>query len=195
MHPTKNQEGTSRDLTQGHSIVRTAVLSSGNKNSKHDEDRDGDASFPVESRDSLPHCMLKLQVHTIRIKDLRIEKAQVLKTKTSANSDIQDLSLRYQVYQWRLLARFQDGPKCEHIYIYTISLKLLSMAALYRLDKLAEGANSSRMQDKIKVVFIHARGADESFIALMRNLCSALRVSIAKNQRLIAELETLGQQA
>ncbi|GJV08873.1 hypothetical protein Tco_1346529 [Tanacetum coccineum] len=79
------------------------------------------------------------------------------------------------------------------IYIYTISLKLLSMDALYILDKLAEVANSSRLQDKIKSIFVHARGADESFIALIRDLCSALRVSIAKNQRLIAELEALGQ--
>ncbi|GKF78073.1 hypothetical protein Tco_0230543 [Tanacetum coccineum] len=29
----------------------------------------------------------------------------------------------------------------------------------------------------------------------MRDLCSALRVGIAKNRRLIAELETLGQRA
>ncbi|GJV08395.1 hypothetical protein Tco_1346051 [Tanacetum coccineum] len=54
-------------------------------------------------------------------------------------------------------------------------MKLLTMAALYILDKLAEIANSSRLQDKIKVIFIHARGVDESFIALMRDLCSALR--------------------
>ncbi|GJY45185.1 hypothetical protein Tco_0433398 [Tanacetum coccineum] len=87
------------------------------------------------------------------------------------------------------------GSGLFEIYIYTISLKLLSMAALYILDKLAEVANSSRLQDKMKAVFVQARGADESFIALIRDLCSALRVSIAKNQRLIAELEALGQPA
>ncbi|GJS05277.1 hypothetical protein Tco_0321785 [Tanacetum coccineum] len=69
------------------------------------------------------------------------------------------------------------------------------MAALYILDKLTEVANSSRLQDKMKVVFVQARGADESFIALMCDLCSTLRVSIAKNRRLIAELEALGQRA
>nr|GFA32810.1 hypothetical protein [Tanacetum cinerariifolium] len=36
--------------------------------------------------------------------------------------------------------------------------------------------------------------ADESFIVLMRDLCSALRVSITKNRRLITELEALGPQ-
>nr|GEU57746.1 hypothetical protein [Tanacetum cinerariifolium] len=40
-----------------------------------------------------------------------------------------------------------------------------------------------------------ARGRDDSFIALMRDLCSSLRVSIVKNRRLIAELEALGQRA
>ncbi|GJR98808.1 hypothetical protein Tco_0270982 [Tanacetum coccineum] len=77
------------------------------------------------------------------------------------------------------------------IYIYTISVKLLSMAALYILDKLAEVVDSSCLQDKMKVVFVQARGKDESFIALICDLCSALRVSIAKNRRLIAELKPL----
>nr|GEU77958.1 hypothetical protein [Tanacetum cinerariifolium] len=71
--------------------------------------------------------------------------------------------------------------------------QLLSMAALYISDKLVEVANSSHVQDKMKVVFVQARGADESFIALLRDLCSALRVSISKNQVLIVELDALGQ--
>ncbi|GJR31849.1 hypothetical protein Tco_0323431 [Tanacetum coccineum] len=37
------------------------------------------------------------------------------KTKTFANSDIQDLPLRYQVYQGRLLASFQNDAKYKHI--------------------------------------------------------------------------------
>ncbi|GJZ86313.1 peroxisome biogenesis protein 5 isoform X1 [Tanacetum coccineum] len=46
-------------------------------------------------------------------------KAQELKTKTSANSDIQDLPSRYQDYQdndcqGRLLASFQYDAKYEH---------------------------------------------------------------------------------
>ncbi|GJZ58431.1 hypothetical protein Tco_0613925 [Tanacetum coccineum] len=47
--------------------------------------------------------------------DSRIKKARELKTKTSANSDIQDLPSRYQVYQGRLLASFQDDAKYEHV--------------------------------------------------------------------------------
>ncbi|GJR36617.1 hypothetical protein Tco_1212301 [Tanacetum coccineum] len=61
--------------------------------------------------------MLKLQRHTISIKiqESRIKKAQVLKTKTSANFDKQDIPLRYQVYQRRLLASFQDDARYEHV--------------------------------------------------------------------------------
>ncbi|GJR95078.1 hypothetical protein Tco_0267252 [Tanacetum coccineum] len=80
------------------------------------------------------------------------------------------------------------------IYIFTLSLKLLTMASLYILDKLVEVTDSSRLEDNMKVVFIQARGADKSFIALMRDLCSALRVSITKNRRWIVELEALGHQ-
>nr|GEX85751.1 hypothetical protein [Tanacetum cinerariifolium] len=48
-------------------------------------------------------------------RDLRIKKAQEFKTKTSANSGIQDLPLRYQVYQGRLLASFLADAKYEHV--------------------------------------------------------------------------------
>ncbi|GJY72475.1 hypothetical protein Tco_0476178 [Tanacetum coccineum] len=74
-------------------------------------------------------------------------------------------------------------------------LWFLTMAALYILDKLSEVANSSRLEDKMKVVFSRARDSDESFIDLLHELCSAIRVSITKDRRLIAELEALGQRA
>ncbi|GJR57209.1 hypothetical protein Tco_1499371 [Tanacetum coccineum] len=71
--------------------------------------------------------------------------------------------------------------------------EVLTMAALYILDKLTEIANSSRLQEKMKVVFSRARSEDESFIGLIRDLYSGLRLSLTKNQRLIVELEALGQ--
>nr|GEU67709.1 hypothetical protein [Tanacetum cinerariifolium] len=71
----------------------------------------------------------------------------------------------------------------------------LTMAALYILDKLSEVENSSRLEDKMKVVFSRARDSNESFIELLRELCSAIRVSITKDRRLIAELEALEQRA
>ncbi|GJX63241.1 hypothetical protein Tco_0296141 [Tanacetum coccineum] len=70
--------------------------------------------IPAES-DSLPHGHAQTTKTYYKHQDSRIKKAQVLKTKTSANSDKQDLSLRYQVYQGRLLSSFQDDAKYEHV--------------------------------------------------------------------------------
>ncbi|GJT02578.1 hypothetical protein Tco_0823747 [Tanacetum coccineum] len=78
------------------------------------KDGDGDASFQLKS-DSLPHAHAQTTKTYYKHQDSRIKKAQVLKTKTSANSDKQDLPLRYQVYQGRLLASFQKDAKYEHV--------------------------------------------------------------------------------
>ncbi|GJZ59754.1 hypothetical protein Tco_0615570 [Tanacetum coccineum] len=58
--------------------------------------------------------MLNLQRHTISIKDLRIKKAQELKTKTSANSDIKDNSSETKL-RGRLLESFHEDAKYEHV--------------------------------------------------------------------------------
>ncbi|GJT49090.1 retrovirus-related pol polyprotein from transposon TNT 1-94 [Tanacetum coccineum] len=78
------------------------------------KDGDGDASFHLKSN-SLPHAHAQTIKTYYKHQDLRIMKAQELKTKTSANSDIQDLPSRYQVYQGRLLASFLDDEKYEHV--------------------------------------------------------------------------------
>ncbi|GJU15983.1 hypothetical protein Tco_1143949 [Tanacetum coccineum] len=72
--------------------------------------------------------------------------------------------------------------------------QLLSLWLLFfLLDKLAEVAGSSRLQDRMNLVFSGARSEDESFIELMRDLCFGFRIRLNKNRRLIAELEALGQ--
>ncbi|GJT58019.1 hypothetical protein Tco_0993073 [Tanacetum coccineum] len=78
------------------------------------KDGDGDASFQLKS-DSLPHAHAQTTKTYYKHQDSRIKKAQVLKTKTSANFDKQDLPLRYQVYQGRLLKSFQEDSKYEHV--------------------------------------------------------------------------------
>ncbi|GJS08314.1 hypothetical protein Tco_0365110 [Tanacetum coccineum] len=70
--------------------------------------------IPAESN-SLPHDHAQTTKTYYRHQDSRIKKAQEFKTKTSANSNIQDLPLRSQVYQGRLLASFQDDAKYEHV--------------------------------------------------------------------------------
>ncbi|GJS87915.1 hypothetical protein Tco_0770551 [Tanacetum coccineum] len=74
------------------------------------KDGDGDASFQLKSN-SLPHAHAQTTKTYYKHQDLRIKKAQVLKTKNSANSAKQDLPLRYQVYQGRLLESFQEDAK------------------------------------------------------------------------------------
>ncbi|GKA34483.1 hypothetical protein Tco_0720912, partial [Tanacetum coccineum] len=68
--------------------------------------------IPAES-DSLPYAHAQTTKTYYKHQDSRIKKAQELKTFT--NSDIQDLPLRYQDYQGRLLASFQDDAKYEHV--------------------------------------------------------------------------------
>ncbi|GKE19109.1 hypothetical protein Tco_1426686 [Tanacetum coccineum] len=123
--------------------------------------------------------------------DVRVEDAKLM----GLNDLIAHAEEEIEMKKAQLEVMFSLADGVDVVYIFTLSLKLLTMAALYILDKLAEVAGSSRLQDKMKIVFMQARGSDDSFIALMRDLCSALRVSIAKNRRLIAELEALGQRA
>ncbi|GKB24623.1 retrovirus-related pol polyprotein from transposon TNT 1-94 [Tanacetum coccineum] len=79
------------------------------------KDGDGDASFQLES-DSLPHAHAQTTKTYYKHQDSRIMKAQELKTKTFAQTLIYKIFLqRYQVYQGRLLASFQDDAKYEHV--------------------------------------------------------------------------------
>ncbi|GJV66237.1 hypothetical protein Tco_1477065 [Tanacetum coccineum] len=79
----------------------------------------GGIPFQLKS-DSLPHAHAQTTKTYYKHQDSRIKKAQDLKTKTSVNSDIQDLPSRYQDYQdndckGRLLESFQDDAKYEHV--------------------------------------------------------------------------------
>nr|GEV10289.1 retrotransposon protein [Tanacetum cinerariifolium] len=66
--------------------------------------------------DSLPNAHAQTTKTYNKHQDSRIKKAQVLKTKTFTNYDIQDLPLRCQVYHKRLLASFQEDAKYEHLF-------------------------------------------------------------------------------
>ncbi|GJS59822.1 retrovirus-related pol polyprotein from transposon TNT 1-94 [Tanacetum coccineum] len=76
----------------------------------------GGIPFQLKS-DSLPHAHAQTTKTYYKHQDSGIKKAQGLKTKTSANSD---LPSRYHDYQnndcqGRLLAIFQDDAKYEHV--------------------------------------------------------------------------------
>ncbi|GJU11838.1 reverse transcriptase domain-containing protein [Tanacetum coccineum] len=85
------------------------------------KDGDGDALFQLKTN-SLPHAHAQTTKTCYKYQDSRIIKAQELKTKTSAQTLIIKIFLqRYQVYQGRLLASFQDAAKYEHVGQDTIS--------------------------------------------------------------------------
>ncbi|GJX74628.1 hypothetical protein Tco_0313223 [Tanacetum coccineum] len=73
-------------------------------------------------------------------------KAQELKTKTSAQTLIYKIFLqRYQVYQGRLVASFQDDAKYEHVGQDTRSQDTTNSAGLGLLrasDRISESASS-----------------------------------------------------
>ncbi|GJV61386.1 hypothetical protein Tco_1467486 [Tanacetum coccineum] len=69
--------------------------------------------IPVES-DSLPHAHTQTTKTYYKHQDSRIKKAQELKTKTFAYSDIKDNSSKTKL-RGRLLASFQDDAKYEHV--------------------------------------------------------------------------------
>ncbi|GJW23687.1 retrovirus-related pol polyprotein from transposon TNT 1-94 [Tanacetum coccineum] len=64
--------------------------------------------------DSLPHAHAQTTKTYYKHQDSRIKKAQELKTKTSANSDIKDTSSETKLWGI-LLASFQDNVKYEHV--------------------------------------------------------------------------------
>ncbi|GJX95037.1 hypothetical protein Tco_0349623 [Tanacetum coccineum] len=70
---------------------------------------------------------------------------------------------------------------------------LVYMGPFFILDKLSEVAELARLVDKMKYVFGRSRGEDESFAGLMLNLCLSLRILLSKKQRLVAELEAIGE--
>ncbi|GJV53028.1 hypothetical protein Tco_1448769 [Tanacetum coccineum] len=80
------------------------------------KDGDGDALFQLKT-DSLPHAHAQTTKTYYKHQDSRIMKAQELKTKTYAQTLIYKIFLqRYQVYQGRLLASFQDDAKSKLEY-------------------------------------------------------------------------------
>ncbi|GJY49335.1 DNA helicase, partial [Tanacetum coccineum] len=64
--------------------------------------------------DSLPHAHALTTKTYYKHQDSRIKKAQELKTKTSANSDIKDKSSKTKL-RGRLLESFQEDAKYEHV--------------------------------------------------------------------------------
>ncbi|GJS25544.1 retrovirus-related pol polyprotein from transposon TNT 1-94 [Tanacetum coccineum] len=88
------------------------------RTSKHGyiKNGDGDSLIPAGVEFIIPHAHAQTTKTYYMHQDSRIEKAQEIKTKTFAQTLIYKIFLqRYQVYQGRLLASFQDDAKYEHV--------------------------------------------------------------------------------
>ncbi|GJS92898.1 hypothetical protein Tco_0799866 [Tanacetum coccineum] len=68
-----------------------------------------------------------------------------------------------------------------------------SMDTFEILDQLTEFADSSCLQDRMKVWFVQKRVEEEAFAGFLRDQCAGLWMTNNKNQMLIAELEVLGE--
>ncbi|GKA87885.1 gag-pol polyprotein [Tanacetum coccineum] len=68
-----------------------------------------------ESSNYLIHSTMLLCFETFASRFENQESSSIKDKDFCTNSDIQDLPLRYQVYQGRLLASFQDDVKYEHV--------------------------------------------------------------------------------
>ncbi|GJX92262.1 hypothetical protein Tco_0345588 [Tanacetum coccineum] len=71
-------------------------------------------SSAVAESNSLPHAHAQMTKTYYKHQDSRIKKAQELKTKTSANSDIKDPPSETML-RGRLLESFQEDAKYEHV--------------------------------------------------------------------------------
>ncbi|GKC97378.1 hypothetical protein Tco_1167653 [Tanacetum coccineum] len=94
------------------SLLRTSKYSESNASAL--EDLTLCAGNPVKESDSLPHAHAQSTKTYYMHQDSRIKKGQELKTKTSTNFDIKDLSSKTKLLG-RLLASFQDDEKYEHV--------------------------------------------------------------------------------
>ncbi|GJS39328.1 hypothetical protein Tco_0564371 [Tanacetum coccineum] len=105
--------GSNGDITNQYEYKQTLDVSAGTLKLSEVYGAGG-IPFQLKS-DSLLHAHAQTTKTYYKHQDSRIKKAQDSKTKTFVNSDIQDLPSRYQVYQGRLLASFQDDAKYEHV--------------------------------------------------------------------------------
>ncbi|GKB60499.1 hypothetical protein Tco_0916685, partial [Tanacetum coccineum] len=80
------------------------------------------------------------------------------------------------------------------VYTYvTVAIYVKFPLGRLKAPKSSEVAESPRLEDKMKYVFGRSRGENESVAKLVRDLCFALRFSLSKKRRPVAELEALGE--
>ncbi|GJY25732.1 hypothetical protein Tco_0400458 [Tanacetum coccineum] len=77
------------------------------------------------------------------------------------------------------------GTSFEHVACFFMYVR--DMLPL----ELTEVTESSRLLDKMKVVFDKTRSEEKAFASLMKDLSLSVRISVSKKRRLVAELKAL----
>nr|GEV71157.1 hypothetical protein [Tanacetum cinerariifolium] len=117
------------------------------------------------------------------LNDVIVEALDAIDTQ-EVNVEILDGRFRSLVAEY--------GTCFEHASIFCVCQRyIFAGGPFFILDKLTEVAESSRLSDKMKVVFDQARNKEKAFASLMRDLCFSLRISLSKKRMLVAELEAL----
>ncbi|GJS05276.1 hypothetical protein Tco_0321784 [Tanacetum coccineum] len=115
-----------------------------------------------------------------RVVDDLIEFSVLLLCLVLCNLVLDDIPAAMQV------CTFQIGIGS---YEYCLKGHLDLYVSAGTLAKLSEVVESPRLVDKMKYVFGHSRGEDESLAGLMCDLFLSLRISLSKKRRLVDELE------
>ncbi|GJT01084.1 hypothetical protein Tco_0822253 [Tanacetum coccineum] len=141
----------------------------------------------IEELDSLGvrHVLAKFAefLKEIHAKDREIvANLQILVREMELNASLDELSI-------------QGFSLIGCIVMVLMLLRLISyfVATEFLIATLTEQAESIYLKDKMKFWFTRARSEDQAFVVLMRAVCLELKIKIHKTQRLIAELEALGE--
>nr|GEW72901.1 hypothetical protein [Tanacetum cinerariifolium] len=125
----QSQQGVSNDVLRRPGIENKQVrynIYTVKRSSRNQRYKRQCCSLILAESVSLPHAHAQTTNTYYKHQDSRIKKAQVLKTKTSANSDIKDLSSETK-FQGIFFASFQDDAKYEHVGTKTQDHKVEKM--------------------------------------------------------------------
>nr|GEW30047.1 reverse transcriptase domain-containing protein [Tanacetum cinerariifolium] len=110
--------------------------------------------------DSLPHAHAQTTKTYYKHQDSRIKKAQELKTKTFAKSDIKDNSLETKLWG-RLLESFQEDAKYEHEFKDHTLGEIVSLKYVYEHES-SESAGSLTSREIVSLKYVYEHESSES---------------------------------
>nr|GEW45214.1 ATP-dependent DNA helicase PIF7-like [Tanacetum cinerariifolium] len=167
--------------------------------SKHEADQSdrNDVIWLMASMGSLPFLIIRIvrpefswgNSEVLMINWLSI--VEIDKVIQTVKSDIVKLVVVIESFGMNSDEFDKETGLSYHAYISSLLVLFGNHGSFFILDKLTKVAESSRLPDKIKVVFDRARSEEKYFAGLMHDLCFSLRISLSKKRSLVADLEVL----